>query len=231
MPHCRRVKLVNDACIDALADALQISTGANDISICHTGFWAAIRDYRWGQEAKRLIHPDPEEITMAGWQALRFTRGHLKSKLLLIPCNFPGKSKVEAGHWILALRERCENGNHKLYVLDSLGKDSGTRHRNLIVKAFAHTPMFKSLPKGRVYAVPEQSEHECGARVAKYMMEITQNYLTTINRVNIAQILGTTIAMEKNTGSHEATKCRQEITEKLEGEKKKKEESAFDMYR
>ena len=93
-------KLVNDAYIDALADALQTSSDANDISICHTGFWAAIRDYGWGQEAKMLIHPDPEEISMEGWQAHRFT---LKSKLLLIPCNFPGKSRwwrLDTGYWL-----------------------------------------------------------------------------------------------------------------------------------
>jgi hypothetical protein len=213
-------KLVNDACIDALADALQTSTGANDISICHTGFWAAIRDYGWGQEAKKLIHPDPEETTMAGWQAHRFTRGHLKSKLLLIPCNFPGTSKVEAGHWILALRERCENGKHKLYVIDSLGQDSGTRHRNDIVNALVNTPIFKSFPRGKAHAVPEQSEYECGARVAKYMMEITQKYLNTKHKMNITQILGATLGVEKANGLHEAHKCRQAIKEKLQGERR-----------
>ena len=63
---------------------------------------------------------------MGSWQALRLTRGHLESKLLMIPCNLQGKSKVEVGHWVFAIREKGEDGKHKLHVLDSLGKDSGT---------------------------------------------------------------------------------------------------------
>jgi hypothetical protein len=138
----------------------------------------------------------------------------------MIPFNFPGKSEVEAGHWMLALRERCENGKHKLYVLHSLGKDSGTRRRNDIANALVNTPIFKSFPKGKAYDVPEQSEYECGARMAKYMIDITQNYLNTRNRVNIPQMIGGTIGVEKKNGSYEATKCRQEFKEKLEGEQR-----------
>ena len=129
---------------------------------------------------------------------------------------------VEAGHWILALREKCEHGKHKLYVLDSLGKNSGTRQRNDIANALARTPIFQNLPKGKAYDVQAQSENECGARVAKYMWDITQSYLNTRNRVNISQMIGTIIRLEKENGSHEAAKCRNGIQEKLEGEKRKR---------
>jgi hypothetical protein len=54
-------RLVNDACIDALADVLQNSIDKKKISICHTGLWAAVRDYGWGKEAQKLVHQDPEE--------------------------------------------------------------------------------------------------------------------------------------------------------------------------
>ena len=39
-------RLVNDACIDALGDVLQSSVDKKEVSICHTGFWAAAaREY------------------------------------------------------------------------------------------------------------------------------------------------------------------------------------------
>ena len=52
------------------------------------------------------------------------------------------------------------------------------------------------------------------------MVEITQNHLNTRTRVNIPQMLGGIIGLEKKNGSYEATKCRQEIKEKLEGEQR-----------
>jgi hypothetical protein len=38
--------------------------------------------------------------------------------------------------------------------------------------------------------------------------------------VNIPQLIGGVIRLEKENGSHEATKCRQEIKDKLEGERR-----------
>jgi hypothetical protein len=100
--------LVNDACIDAMGDILQQKLDDEHISICHTGLWAAVRDHGWGDD------PDPEDAENERWQAYKFTRENLQSKLLMIPCNFPGESEVEVGHWILAIREKGENGKHKL---------------------------------------------------------------------------------------------------------------------
>ena len=62
------------------------------------------------------------------------------------------------------------------------------------------------------------------------MMELTQKFLDTKNKVNITKILRRTIGVEKASGSHDGTICRQRIKEKLEGEKEI-EESAYDIYR
>ena len=195
------------------------SVDVKDISICHTGFWAAVRDHGWSEAAKRFIHPDPEDVENEQWQAYKHTRGHLKSKMLLIPCNFPGKSAVEVGHWILAIRERVENGNNKLHILDSLGKESGRRHKDTIANKLANTPFFKGFPKGKIYDVVKQSECECGARVAKYMEDITSNYKIMSGTANISRILGKTVNWEKNNGKYEVAKCRIRVKNKLEGYK------------
>ena len=187
-------RLVNDACIDALADVIQNSIDTNEVSICHTGFWAAAREHGWGDEAKKIIHPDPEDVDVERWQAYKFTRGNLKSKLLMIPCNFPGKSEVKVGHWILAIREKGENDKHKLHVLE---QDSGRQHRNMIARQLINSPIFHNFPKGKTFNVEEQIECECGARVAKFMEDITRNYLNMNNRDTIANMTGRTIAMEK----------------------------------
>ena len=220
MKHCKKATVGNDACIDALADVLQLSTGVIDLSICHTGFWAAIRDYGWGQEAEKLIHPDPEETTMWNWQALRLTRGHLESKLLMIPCNFQGRGKVEVGHWVLAIREKGKDGKHKLHVLDSLGQDSGRKHRNTIASKLFRSPLFPNFPKGKTFDAVKQFECECGARMAKYMEDISRNYANMDSRDNIANMIGKTISREKNQGRREVGKCRIQIKDRLEGERR-----------
>ena len=140
----------------------------------------------------------------------------------MIPCNFPGKSAVEAGHWILAIREKGENNKHKLHILvDSLGKDSGRRHKDVIANKLANTPFFKGFPKGKVFDAMKQSECECGARVAKFMEDIAQNYSTLRNK-NIPQTIGKTILWEKKNGTYGAKKCRHQIKDKIKGERRKR---------
>jgi hypothetical protein len=201
-----------------MGDILQYSVDVKDISICHTGFWAAAREYGWGDEAKKFLHPDPDDVENEGWQAHKFTRGHLESKLLMIPCNFPGESEVEEGHWTLAIREKGEKGKHKLHVLDSLGQDSGRQHRNIIARKLIRSPIFPNFPKGKSFDVLRQTECECGARVAIYMDDITKNYNNMSGTTNIPNILGMTINWEKKQGRHEVTNCRNRIKSKLEGE-------------
>ena len=152
----------------------------------------------------------------------RHTRGCLQSKLLMIPCNFPGKSAVEAGHWILAIREKGENNKHKLHILDSLGKDSGRRHKDVIANKLANTPFFKGFPKGKIYDVVRQTECECGARAMKYMMDITRNYLAMNDKKDIPIMIGRTIQWEKAQGKNEIATCRTYIKDKLKGEKRKR---------
>ena len=214
-------KLVNDACIDAMGDVLQPTLDVKNISICHTGLWAAVRVYGWGDEAKRLIHPDLDDTVENRWQAYKHTRGNLSSKILLIPCNFPGENKFESGHWILAIREKGVNGTHKLHVLDSLGKESGARYRTIIMNKLIYTPFYRSFPKGKAFDAAKQSENECGARMAKYMENITYCVSTTRTKSNIPKMIGDIIQLEKVKGSHEAIKCRNQIKDRLVGERRK----------
>ena len=153
-------------------------------------------------------------------QAFRLTRGHLESKLLMIPCNFQGKSKVEVGHWVLAIREKGKDGKHKLHVLDSLGQDSGRKHRNTIASKLFRSPLFPNFPKGKTFDVVKQIECECGARMAKYMEDISRNYANMDSRDNIANMIGKTISREKNQGRREVGKCRIQIKDRLEGERR-----------
>ena len=216
-------KLVNDACIDALGDILQYSVDVKDISICHTGFWTAVGKHGWGNEAKKFIHPDPDDVENEGWQAHKFTRGHLKSKLLMIPCNFPGESVVEEGHWILAIREKGENGKHKLHILDSLGKTSGTSNRIKVARALKRTPFFPQHPKGKTWDTVEQRECECGARVAKYMEDLTYNYRKMGEKDSITNMIGRSVQWEKIQGKNEVMNCRSQIKDRLEGEKRNRD--------
>jgi hypothetical protein len=180
-----------------------------------------VRDHGWGPEAKRFIHPDPDNTADNSWQAYKHTRGNLSSKILLIPCNFPGDNEFESGHWILAIREKGVNGKHKLHVLDSLGKKSGVRYRTIIMNKLIYTPFYRSFPKGKAFDAAKQSENECGARMAKYMENITYWVSTTRTKSNIPKMIGDIIQLEKVKGSHEAIKCRNQIKDRLVGERRK----------
>ena len=178
-----------------------------------------MRDHGWGAEAKRFIHPDPDDVEDNNWQAYKHTRGNLKSKMLMIPCSFPGESEAEAGHWILAVRERGENGRHKLHILDSLGKTSGTSYRIKIARALKRTPFFPQHPKGKAWDTIEQKECECGARVAKYMVDLSHNYRKMGEKDSITNMMGRSVQWEKIQGKNEAINCRSQIKKRLEGEK------------
>jgi hypothetical protein len=139
----------------------------------------------------------------------------------MIPCNFPGKSEVEVGHWTLAIREKGENGKHKLHILDSLGRGSGRTHKDIIANKLANTPLFQGFPKGKIFDVVKQTENECGARMAKYMMDITHNYCTKNKKESITYIIGKTVQRETEKGKNELTECRRQVQDKIEGERRK----------
>ena len=89
-----------------------------------------------------------------------------------------------------------------MHVLDSLGKTSGTKFRDIIAHKLVRTPFFPTFPKGTTFDVPHQTESECGARVAKYMEDVTHNYGQQEN-TNIPIIIGNIVRFEKRQGKDE----------------------------
>jgi Ulp1 family protease len=107
---------INDACINALSDVLHKQVKKERISICHTQFFVELKERGW-QEACRYIQCDPSSPIKERWKANQYTQAHITSKVLIIPCHFPG-------HWALAIRVTLPTGKHVLHVLDSLGRDA-----------------------------------------------------------------------------------------------------------
>ena len=130
---------------------------------------------------------------------------------------------MEVGHWIfLAIREKGNNGKHNLHILDSLGVESGRRHRDILQSKLAHTPFFQGFPKAKALDVKKQSECECGARVAKCMEDLTNNYEKMGEMDSITNMIGRSVQWEKGQGKNEVRYCRIRIKDRLEGEKRKR---------
>ena len=93
-------------------------------------------------------------------------------------------------------------------------------HRNIIARKLLRSPIFPDFPKGKTFDVVKQIECECGARMAKYMEDISRNYINMDSKDNITNMIGTTISREKNQGRRRVEKCRIQTKDRLEGEKR-----------
>ena len=69
------------------------------------------------------------------------------------------------------------------------------------------------------FDIEQQKECECGARVAKYMGDLTHNYRQMGEKESISYMIGRSLKWEKEKGVNELAGCRNRIKKKIEGEK------------
>jgi hypothetical protein len=69
------------------------------------------------------------------------------------------------------------------------------------------------------FDIEQQKECECGARVAKYMEDLTHNYRKMGEKDSITNMIGRSAQWEKIQGKNEVINCRSQIKKRLEGEK------------
>jgi hypothetical protein len=68
--------------------------------------------------------------------------------------------------------------------------------------------------KGKAWDTVEQKECECGARVAKYMEDLTHNYRQMGEKESISYMIGRSLKWEKEKGVNELAGCRNRIKKK-----------------
>ena len=203
---------VNDACINALSDVLHKKTDRTVISICHTQLFSTLTARGW-QEANKFLQWDPSSLPSERWQHYEHAQACITSNILLIPCHFPG-------HWVLAIRIILPSGTHSLYILDSLGRDSSRATFSRVREHLQNTPILKNKVKFKALNIREQTNDECGSRMAKYMANICDQWENE-NTTGFPAWLERLLTKERNDKRDLSIASRQLLRGRLDSEIKK----------
>ena len=107
------------------------------------------------------------------------------STVLLIPCHLP-----KANHWVLTARIKLGGGRHKFFIFDSLGVVTARKRIKMISNLLKNIDLYGKKDKYSALDLKVQTEHECGARISKYIKHfsewVTQNRegAVIINKMN-----------------------------------------------
>ena len=202
---------MNDACINALSNVLHKKTDMKVINICHTQFFSTSRVRGW-QEANKFLQWDPSSTPSERWQNYKHAQACITSNILLIPCHFPG-------HWVLVIRIILPSGTHLLYILDSLGRDSSRATFSRVRENLQNTPILKNKVKFKALNIREQTNDECGSRMAKYMANICDQW-ENANTTGFMAWLGRLLTKERNDKRDLSKASRQLLRGRLDHETK-----------
>jgi hypothetical protein len=160
--------LMRGKCVQAIIEIIHNEKDSKDITCVSTDFYPLIMQNKM-KEAKSLVHADDgcgpgisEE-----WITLGTRRATAKSRVLLIPCH--AFTTTEMQHWFLTIRIKLTGGKHEIMIIDSLGKKSGDKYRKVIRQKLIKMGMIKKKDKCTALNTRQQTELECGIRMAAYM--------------------------------------------------------------
>ena len=107
--------------MQAIVELLHSEKTREELTCVSTDFYSFLMKNKM-RDAKSLLHPDKGCMSGKGseWETPSTRIATAKSRILLIPCH-------AVNHWFLIIRLRLEKGNNQIFVLDSLGQESGTR--------------------------------------------------------------------------------------------------------
>ena len=142
----------------------------NDISIVNTAFFREmlqVKDNNY-QQAQRYIQPDKRIENQWKKPSARI-KVTASSTVLLIPCHLEG-----ANHWVLTVRIKMMNGSCKFFIFDSQGAKAAGKRRKMITDPLKAIGLFCTNDTCSIMKTEAQTEWECGARVAQYMINFTE---------------------------------------------------------
>ena len=161
--------LMRGKCVQAITELIHDEKGSEDITCVSTDFYPLLMQNKM-KEAKSLVHADEEYNTeeKGEWITPESRRATTQSRVLLIPCH--AITTTEMHHWFLTIKIKHEGGKHEILVVDSLGKKSGERYKKEIRQKLIKMGMITRKDKCTAVNTRQQTELECGIRMAAYMM-------------------------------------------------------------
>ena len=170
-------------------------------------------------QAKRYLQPDTETQGLHNSQWRRPSKrveATASSTVLLIPCHLE-----QANHWILTVRIKMGDGQHKVFILDSLGLATARKRIKMISTRLKEIGLFGKRDKCSALDLTVQTEWECGARMAKYILHFSEWVLQHKKGAAIVNTMRRGIAYEKRGQRELATESRRILCDKLRCEKVK----------
>ena len=162
-------------------------------------------------EAKKLLHPDEG---CRNWDKPKNKIATAQSRLLVIPCH-------AVNHWFLILRIKLQGGKHQVIILDSLGKKSGNSYMPQFRDKLKQMKLTTKKDKYMVLDTKNQTEAECGVRMAAYMVLFRSMEIQQLRDAQILERIKGQVATEKDFAGELAVHRRRAIHRLLANEQAK----------
>jgi hypothetical protein len=216
-----KLALMRGECIQAIIEMIHRDTSRRELSCVSTDFLSHLIK-RKITEAKNLLHPDKGcQKADATWITSKSSQATAQSRVLLIPCHIIKENKqkeIIMSHWVLAVRIRIHENKHKLLVFDSCGIKAARKQLKEIRKQLMKINLLEKNDAWEALSLKEQTEQECGIRMAIYMLQFSKWARTQQQPDRIIQQIHSTIAHEKTTKVDLASEYRKQIYQVMQRE-------------
>ena len=211
--------LISSDHINALIDIIHARTNRQDLSIANTAFFremvqAKNNDY---SQATRYLQPDNaiQQPNETQWKkSAPRIKATASSTILLIPCHL-----ARANHWLLAVRIKITGGRQKFFILDSQGVKAAGKRKRMINDLLKAVGLYGANDTCSIMKTKTQTEWECGARVAQYMINFTEWIGQNNDGETIIRRMTRGITDEKNKQCDLAVESRKVLRDTLKHEK------------
>ena len=124
-------------------------------------------------------------------------------------------------HWFLTVRIKLQGGKHQVIILDSLGNESGNGYLRKLKGKLQQMKLTTKKDKYMVFDTKNQTEAECGVRMAAYMALFRSMDIQKMKDGQIIQKIKGQVAREKGFSGDLAAHRRRHIYTILQNEQAK----------
>jgi Ulp1 family protease len=200
-------------CVQAIIELLHAEKRREDLTCVSTDFYTLLMDNKF-TEAKQLLHPDEG---CHNWEKPAKKIATAESRILVLPCH-------AVNHWFLTIRIKLNRGKHQVIIIDSLGQKSGNGYLPKLRGKLKEVHLITKKDKCIALDTQDQTEVECGVRMATYMVLFRSMDLQQLRDGQILERLKGYVAREKSSAGNLAAQRRTNIHRLLEEEQAKVKE-------
>jgi hypothetical protein len=220
--------LLPGECVQAIIEMIHRDTSRNEISCVNTDFFPHLINGK-DKAARKLLQPDDRCKGEPGneWNASIKQQATAQSKVLLIPCHIVklnNQKQITMSHWVLAARIKTQESRYKLVVFDSCGIKGARKQIRIIRRHLIRIKLVEEKDAWEALSLKEQTEQECGIRMAVYMLKFMDWARTQEQTHRIIKKIHKTNSNEQADTGDLASKYRKYIHQLLIREQNKLKE-------